>query len=144
MELIILAKWNSEKKKSIKSELMNNVGFYTCSMCFESSTDSDFVHLDHILPRKLGGKDVIENMDLLCKKCNLSRGARTGFDKPRLILNDMEKQIKRISVKHLNYEMKHNNISEKDLREFEKEVTKRINDIKNEFLLQLKKVNKVE
>ena len=135
-----MAKWNAEKKENIKSKLMGNVGYYTCSMCFETSLDSNFVHLDHIIPRKLGGKDVIENMDILCIKCNSSRGATIGFDKPRLILKDMENQINKISIKHLNYEMKHGNISKNSLEDFKKEVARRIDDIKKDFIEQLDKV----
>ena len=39
-------------------------------------------HVDHIVPRKLGGDDSLTNLQLLCESCNLRKGGRF-FDGPR-------------------------------------------------------------
>jgi 5-methylcytosine-specific restriction endonuclease McrA len=31
-------------------------------------------HVDHIIPRRLGGDDSLLNLQLLCASCNLSKG----------------------------------------------------------------------
>lgn len=33
-------------------------------------------HVDHIVPRRLGGTDELSNLQLLCVQCNLSKGGR--------------------------------------------------------------------
>lgn len=33
-------------------------------------------HVDHVVPRKLGGSDVPANLRAACRSCNLRRGAR--------------------------------------------------------------------
>ena len=46
----------------------------TCQMCGQHAT-----HVDHIVPRRLmDGKivDSLENLQALCKKCNLRKGGR--------------------------------------------------------------------
>lgn len=135
-----MAKWDSKKKKVIKNELMKNIGYYRCSMCFETSEDSDFVHLDHIMPKKLGGKDTVDNMDLLCKSCNSSRGPRIGFERPKIALRDMENNLSRLNVNQLKYEVKHGHIKKNDLEAFEEEVATRIENIKIDFLSILKEL----
>lgn len=37
---------------------------------------TDDLTLDHIYPWSLGGKDTVENLRLLCRPCNSSKGAR--------------------------------------------------------------------
>lgn len=46
---------------------------YKCVLC---GSDED-LSLDHIHPWSKGGKDTIENLRVLCKPCNSSKGART-------------------------------------------------------------------
>jgi 5-methylcytosine-specific restriction protein A len=53
-----------------------------CQMC-----GMDGNHVDHIVPRKLGGDDSLLNLQLLCESCNLRKGGRI-FDsaKPPMTL----------------------------------------------------------
>jgi len=44
----------------------------TCQRCGLEAT-----HVDHIIPRRLGGDDSMDNLQALCKRCNLSKGG--GF-----------------------------------------------------------------
>lgn len=49
----------------------------TCQQCGMPGS-----HVDHVVPRKLGGDDSLNNLQLLCRNCNLSKGARF-FDMPK-------------------------------------------------------------
>jgi len=46
----------------------------TCQKCKQKVEYGDF-HADHIKPHSRGGKTTIENGQVLCSKCNLSKGA---------------------------------------------------------------------
>lgn len=43
--------------------------------CVECGATQDLT-LDHIYPWSLGGKDTVDNLRLLCRSCNSSKGAR--------------------------------------------------------------------
>ena len=47
---------------------------YQCACC-KSSIEAGY-HKDHITPLKLGGSNDILNIQLLCRTCNLSKGAK--------------------------------------------------------------------
>jgi 5-methylcytosine-specific restriction protein A len=49
----------------------------TCQACGQPGK-----HVDHVVPRRLGGTDELSNLQLLCVQCNLSKGGRF-FSKPR-------------------------------------------------------------
>ena len=40
-------------------------------------------HLDHIIPRSLGGKTIAGNLCLACAHCNIAKGNQTGTVDPR-------------------------------------------------------------
>ena len=42
---------------------------HTCQRCGLEAT-----HVDHVIPRRLGGDDSMDNLQALCKRCNLSKG----------------------------------------------------------------------
>jgi len=43
----------------------------TCQVCGQPGE-----HVDHVIPRRLGGTDELSNLQLLCRTCNLSKGGR--------------------------------------------------------------------
>lgn len=49
---------------------------YTCQNCGKYMPDEVGLHVDHIVSIKNGGKTVESNLQVLCDKCNLSKGAR--------------------------------------------------------------------
>lgn len=54
---------------------------WTCCSCRRSSKDEGItLEVDHILPRSRGGSDDIENLQTLCKKCNIGKSNRDATD----------------------------------------------------------------
>jgi hypothetical protein len=47
-----------------------------CTVCF---TKGD-LHVDHIVPKALGGTDHPDNLQILCRGCNCSKGGRTHWE----------------------------------------------------------------
>ena len=48
---------------------------HTCSICGKSF-DLDKMHADHIIPWHAGGKTVPENLQMLCRDCNLKKSGQ--------------------------------------------------------------------
>ncbi len=46
--------------------------------CYLFGLPPTAVHLDHIVPKALGGQDDLENMQALCSACNINSGAKLG------------------------------------------------------------------
>ena len=65
--------WDKTKKRVLKRDN------YQCQQCGETEGE---MHLDHIVPRRLGGSEDDSNMQILCKRCNLSKGG-SFFDSPK-------------------------------------------------------------
>lgn len=49
---------------------------YTCQICGKYMLDEVGLHIDHIVPIAKGGKTVPSNLQVLCSKCNSSKGAK--------------------------------------------------------------------
>jgi len=47
-----------------------------CQLC--GTTEEPF-HIDHIIPRSKGGTSDMDNLQVLCKRCNLAKGSRSVF-----------------------------------------------------------------
>lgn len=47
---------------------------FRCANCDNAGSD---LQIDHIIPVSKGGTNEIENLQLLCRKCNIVKGART-------------------------------------------------------------------
>jgi len=44
-----------------------------CQIC---GTDEGEMHIDHVISRKSGGDHSLDNLRVLCKSCNLRKGAK--------------------------------------------------------------------
>lgn len=64
---------------------------FTCAECGKRISETDnakalvkmgsgLFHIDHIVPVNQGGRATMENLRILCPKCNLSRPRRLSFD----------------------------------------------------------------
>ena len=49
---------------------------YTCQICGKYMPDEIGLHIDHIVPISKGGKSVASNLQVLCSKCNGSKGSK--------------------------------------------------------------------
>ena len=57
--------------------VLERAGF-KCQCCGEKPGKENNItlHIDHIIPFSMGGKDTIDNLQVLCNKCNASKGNR--------------------------------------------------------------------
>lgn len=49
---------------------------WKCVSCGLSAKDDVILHVDHIVPRSLGGRDELSNYQTLCRACNLGKSNR--------------------------------------------------------------------
>ena len=53
--------------------------------CLKCGSTSN-LHVDHVIPRSVGGADSFENFQLLCARCNLSKQAKTADYRPKVVV----------------------------------------------------------
>jgi 5-methylcytosine-specific restriction endonuclease McrA len=58
--------------EALRKQVIANAAGY-CVKCGAENSN----HVDHIVPKAKGGQDVLENLQLLCAKCNTSKGSKT-------------------------------------------------------------------
>lgn len=61
------AKGSTRKWRKIREHVLKR-DHHTCKKCGKKAH-----HVDHIKPRRNGGKDHLPNLRAMCQKCNLSR-----------------------------------------------------------------------
>lgn len=66
-----LDKLNSRRYREQRERVFMRDG-RVCQVC---GTDEGEMHIDHIIPRKVGGDHSLDNLRVLCKSCNLRKGA---------------------------------------------------------------------
>jgi len=49
---------------------------WKCVACGRNSHDGAILHVDHIIPRSMGGLDALENFQTLCDACNIGKSNR--------------------------------------------------------------------
>lgn len=78
-------------KGSDRYEVMSRAG-YRCELCGTPDKVRG-LEVDHIIPRKHGGEDSLENYQALCWKCNANKGASddTDFRNMRAAYDEREK-----------------------------------------------------
>lgn len=69
-----LGKTNPDLEKKIRAEVFekskDKEGYYTCAVCTKKAKNRVYFQIDHIVPMNKGGKTKIENLQVLCRKCN--------------------------------------------------------------------------
>lgn len=63
---------------TVRYGVLKQAGF-RCELC-GTSADENAMEVDHILPRKHGGKDLMENLQALCWTCNANKGDLDNTD----------------------------------------------------------------
>ncbi|MFC3982291.1 HNH endonuclease [Streptosporangium jomthongense] len=68
----------SQAWKELRLEILIRDG-YTCQHCGIGVQEGDgSAHLDHIIPRVEGGSTTPDNLRILCRTCNTTKGAMEG------------------------------------------------------------------
>jgi len=62
----------AKNREKIENAMMKAGASYSCADCH--SVDS--IQIDHIIPVSKGGTSCIENLQFLCRRCNLSKGSK--------------------------------------------------------------------
>jgi 5-methylcytosine-specific restriction endonuclease McrA len=65
----------SYERRQIPSEVRLQIWKRDDGRCRKCGSQ-ERIHLDHIIPVSKGGSDAVENLELLCQSCNLSKGAK--------------------------------------------------------------------
>lgn len=63
-------------KESLRVAVLERDGL-VCGLC-GGDVEPDEVHIDHILPRSLGGPDDLDNLQVSHALCNMRKGNRVG------------------------------------------------------------------
>jgi hypothetical protein len=59
---------------------------WTCCSCGRTSKDEGIIlEVDHIIPRSKGGTDDLDNLQTLCKKCNIGKSNKDDTDLRRML-----------------------------------------------------------
>jgi len=69
---VALDKLNSRKYRVHKERVFQRDG-RTCRYC---GSDEEPLHIDHIISRKRGGTHDLDNLQVLCKSCNLRKSSK--------------------------------------------------------------------
>jgi len=78
----ILSKSIDEKntvKPGIRWQVFERDDF-KCVACGVSAADGAILHVDHIIPRSKGGKDIIDNYQTLCHSCNIGKSNKSQIN----------------------------------------------------------------
>ena len=73
---------------SIRYKILKK-GEQRCALCGITSKDR-MLDVDHIIPRSRGGKTIEENLQVLCAKCNRSKGNKDNTDFRKIELSNKD------------------------------------------------------
>ena len=77
MALCEIGKVAPEVEKELRDKAFerarNSKGLYECAACKMTSHNRIPFQIDHIIPLNKGGKTILENLQVLCRKCNASK-----------------------------------------------------------------------
>lgn len=66
-------KYGIELKESVFEKSRNEDGDYVCAECGEVFRTREFLQIDHIIPMAKGGLTVQDNLQVLCRTCNMRK-----------------------------------------------------------------------
>ena len=84
-------KWRRLRTQAITSAL--DAGQYTCPHCrthldYDTPGRPNSAEVDHVIPHSRGGQDTIDNVMVICRLCNQTKGG--GRRKARVVPRVME------------------------------------------------------
>ncbi|WP_431603527.1 HNH endonuclease [Bowdeniella massiliensis] len=79
--------WIKVSKQALR--LARTQGLIRCPICgvelnWSQSRTPSSPEADHLVPYALGGSDTLDNLQVICRRCNQSKGARSA-PKPRVV-----------------------------------------------------------
>lgn len=86
-----------EKRRGLSNTLRLNVlerDNYRCQFCGATVEDGVKLHIDHIIPVSKGGTDDMDNLQVLCHKCNLAKRDRVDLKCTRRRIGDLNGEDK--------------------------------------------------
>ena len=63
-----------ELKENVFEKSKDSDGYYVCACCGYKSGTREFLQIDHIKPMSKGGLTVEDNLQVLCRNCNMRKG----------------------------------------------------------------------
>lgn len=129
--------YSSEKNRKELFEKSNG----KCEVCgknlhnnYEMFNDKNYMQIDHIIPKSLGGKDKIDNLRAICIKCNCSRNNKSGKRLKEIVINKI-KRIKEIEkdFKHIEFDLEKGLLKKEEFLEIKNYFEKTVEEIKNVF-----------
>ncbi len=66
-------KYGTELKESVFEKSKNENGNYVCAECGRIFLTREFLHIDHMIPMSKGGLTVQNNLQVLCRTCNMRK-----------------------------------------------------------------------
>ena len=69
--LKVCPEYGQKLQEGVYSQAIDDDGKFFCAKCGKKSATKALFHIDHIKPMKWGGLSVPENLQLLCRTCNL-------------------------------------------------------------------------
>lgn len=107
---VAVSKEHMRHKKGIKFSRYNLFlrDLFTCAYC-EDCFDFDDLTIDHVIPRKLGGKTNFENTVACCKSCNSKKGSKLWTPKRKPYKPDYWKLVSNwkqevpVKIKHQSW-----------------------------------------
>lgn len=80
LPLCEIGKHKPELEKELRNgafeKAKNSSGAYCCARCGMTDTTKIWFQVDHIIPMNNGGKSIPENLQILCRHCNGTKGDR--------------------------------------------------------------------
>ena len=78
MPLHEIGKINPTLEKELRDQAFEKAkdsnGNYHCACCGVTDKSRIYFQVDHIIPMNNGGKSVAENLQILCRQCNGTKG----------------------------------------------------------------------
>ncbi len=96
------AKKNNTTPEEIEERIINVIGS-PCKYCFEI-IDAKNISIDHDNPLSRGGENDVNNIRLICKRCNVRKGKLNGLEYSMIlkILRKMEKDAREYILNKLS------------------------------------------
>ncbi|MBT4684928.1 MAG: HIT domain-containing protein [Candidatus Marinimicrobia bacterium] len=97
---------------SIRYKILKE-GKQRCALCGITAKER-MLDVDHIIPRSRGGKSIADNLQVLCAKCNRSKGNKDDTDFRDIELNDKDQNcpfcngVRKVADNHTVFAMKDN------------------------------------